>query len=140
MPSNSSAIRKVLVALATTLPCLLWAASVDAAPVRKAHLHSPRTVSRRVSSSDQGLTHLAGRRADRHVYRQPPTWLNKTPGTRTPADHDAAIQNDFSPASVSAYRSGPALEPLHLLVPVQARIQSHDGFARRSPRAPPACG
>ncbi len=80
---------------------------------------------------------MAGKHPDRRVYRHPPTWFKGAHGSRTTTNQDAAIQNDFSPASIAVYQRAPALEPLDLLIPVQAQLQSHDGFAQSSPRAPP---
>ena len=140
MRSHSSTFGKVLTALAVALPCLLWAAAADAAPVRKAHSRPHRVAPRRTVSSSQTLPRLAGKHPDRRVHRHPPTWFKGAHGSRTTTDHEAAVQNDFSPASIAVYQTAPALEPLHLLIPVQAQILSHDGFAHRSPRAPPALG
>jgi len=137
--SARSTFGKVLTALAVALPCLLWAAAADAAPVRKAHARPHRSVSRRAPSPNQAFARIAGKHPDRRVYRHPPTWFKSAHGSRTTTDHDAAIQNDFSPASVAVYQPAPALEPLDLLLPAQAQLQSHDGFAQSSPRAPPAC-
>lgn len=138
MYSHLSAIRKALVALAIALPCVLLAASADAAPVRKAHSRPHRAVARKDVSPNQAFARIAGRRPERRVYRHPLTWLKSTPGTQTTTDHDAAIQNDFSPASLAVYQPAPALEPLGLLLSVQAQLQSHVGFAPSSPRAPPS--
>ena len=131
-------IRKALAALAVALPCLLWAASADAAPIRKAHSRPHRVVAHKSVSPAQALSRIAGRRPERRVYRHPPTWLKSDRSARTTTDHDAAIQNDFSPASVAIYQPAPALEPLGLLLTVQAQLQSHVGFAPSSPRAPPS--
>ena len=128
-------------ALAMALPCLLWAASVDAAPIRKAHHARPHHVAARQSATEsQAFARVAGRRVDHRVYRHPPTWLKPSHRTRTGTDHDAAIQNDFSPASVDVHEPTPTFEPLELLATVQAQLLSHDGFAHASPRAPPALG
>jgi hypothetical protein len=141
MRLHSSSVRKVLAALVIALPCLLWAASADAAPVRKAHSRPHKSTSRKtVAPNQQTFARMAGKHPDRRVYRHPPSWFKSAHGSQTTTGHDAAIQNDFSPASLAVYQPAPALDPLHLLVPVQAQLLSHDGFAPSSPRAPPVRG
>ena len=142
MGADSSTIRKLFVALAVALPCLLGATAVEAAPVRKAH-HAARphhTIARRPATASQAFARVAGRRPERRVHRHPPTWLKRSHGTPAGSDHDTAIQNDFSPASVDVHEPPPALQPLELLISVHAQLQSHEGFAHSSPRAPPVRG
>jgi hypothetical protein len=134
-----SLARKAFVVLALAAPCLLSSAAADASPVRKAHVRSHRVAARRVVSPTQAFARLASHRPERRVYRHPPTWFKKAHGNPQTDDHDAAIQNTVTPASPETPQEAPALRPLALLVPVQAQIQSHDGFAQSSPRAPPAC-
>jgi hypothetical protein len=134
----SSRTRKAIVALAVLAPCLLFTSVADASPVRKAHVRAHRTVARRALTPTQAFAHLAARRPERRVYRHPPTWLKHGQRAAETTDHDAAIQNTVTPASTESSHDIPSLRPLELLVPVQAQILSHDGFAHRSPRAPPA--
>ena len=111
---------------------------VDASPVRKARVRPHRVMARRAITPTQAFARLADRRPERRVYRHPPTWFKKAHGNPQTDDHDAAIQNNVSPASKETRHEAPVLRPLALLVPVQAQIQSRDGFAQSSPRAPPA--
>ena len=127
--------RRVVVALAVLAPCLLFPAIAEASPGRKAHVRAHR-VTRHTVSPTQAFAQLAAKRPERRVYRHPPTWLKKSHGVTPTDDHDAAIQT-ASLASADAPHEVPALRPLELLVPVQAQIQSHDGFAPSSPREPP---
>ena len=85
----------------------------------------------------QAFAHVAAKHPEQRVYRHPRTWLHKGHHTAEAPDHDAAIQNGSSPASTESSQDAPALRPLELLVPVQAQIQSHEGYAPSSPRAPP---
>jgi len=130
--------RKVLVALALLAPSLLFSITADASPVRKARVRAHRAVARRVISPTQAFAHVAARHPEQRVYRHPRSWLQKGHHATETPDHDAAIQNNVSPASTETQHEAPVLRPLALLVPVQAQIQSHDGFAQSSPRAPPA--
>jgi hypothetical protein len=125
------------VALAALAPCLLFTSVADASPVRKAHVRTHRAVARRALTPTQAFAHLAARRPERRVYRHPPTWLKQGHSVAETTDHDAAIQNTVTPASAESSHDIPSLRPLELLVSVQAQILSHDGFAHRSPRAPP---
>ncbi|HUK34299.1 MAG TPA: hypothetical protein VLV86_10330 [Vicinamibacterales bacterium] len=130
-------MKKVAVALAVLAPCLLFSATADASPVRKAHAR-PHRQTHRVATTTQAFARIASRDPERRVYRHPPSWLKKTLGSPQSDDHDAAIQS-ASPASADAPHDAPALRPLELLVSSHAQIQSHNGFASSSPRAPPAC-
>jgi hypothetical protein len=136
--SITSVARKAFVVLALLTPCLLSSTMADASPVRKARVRPHRITARRAISPTQAFARLASRRPDRRVYRHPPTWLKKGHGNPQSDDHDAAIQNTVFPENPEAPHEAPVLRPLALLVPVQAQIQSHDGFAQSSPRAPPA--
>ena len=127
-------------ALAVAAPCLLLVAPAEASPVRKAHSPSHKVTHRRVVTPTQSFARLANRRPERRLSRHPQSWLHKTQGAPNAADHDAAIQTNVFPASTAASQTAPALQPLELLVSVQAQLQSHDGFAHRSPRAPPVIG
>jgi hypothetical protein len=95
---------------------------------------------RRTVTPTQSFARLANRRPERRLSRHPQSWLQKTQGAPNAADHDAAIQNNVFSASTAAFQAEPALQPLELLAPVQAQLQSHDGFTHRSPRAPPVAG
>jgi hypothetical protein len=140
MPVVPCLIRKVAAALAVGASCLLFVASADASPIRKAHARTQKAVShRRVVTPAQSFARLANRRPEKRLVRHPQTWLKRAPHALESPSHDAAIQN-ISPASPEAYQDTPALQPLELLVPVQAQLLSHDGFAHRSPRAPPSVG
>jgi hypothetical protein len=88
----------------------------------------------------QSFARLANRRPERRLARHPQTWLKSASHSADSPNHDAAIQNTLPPASEEIYRDTPALQPLELLVPLQAQLLSHDGFAHRSPRAPPVAG
>jgi hypothetical protein len=142
MPVVSPLIRKVTAALAVATPCLLFVATADASPVRKAHSRPPahKVTHRRVATPVQAFVRLANRHPERRLSRHPQTWLKSAPHAPESSNNDAAIQNNGSPASAEIYQDTPALQPLDLLVPVQAQLQSHDGFAHRSPRAPPVAG
>jgi hypothetical protein len=140
MPVAASLLRKVTAALAIAAPCLLFVASADASPIRKAHARPQKTVShRRVVTPAQSFVRLANRRPEKRLVRHPQTWLKRAPHAPESPSYDAAIQT-ASPASPEAYQDTPALQPLELLVPVHAQLLSHDGFAHRSPRAPPSVG
>jgi hypothetical protein len=133
-----SLIRKATAVLAVAVPCLLFVTPAGASPIRKAHSRPHKVVShRRAVSPAQSFARLANRRPERRLSRHPQTWLKSAPHSVESPTHDAAIQNNVAPASAEVYRDTPALEPLELLVPVQAQLLSHDGFAHRSPRAPP---
>jgi hypothetical protein len=132
-----SLTRKAAVALALLAPSLLLSVTAEASPVRKARVRSHRAISHRAMTPTQAFARVAAHRPERRVYRHPPTWLKKGHHNTEAPDHDAAIQNSSSPASTESTQSTPPLRPLELLVPVQAQIQSHEGFAPSSPRAPP---
>ncbi len=134
-----SLLRKVTAALAVAVPCLLFVSPADASPVRKAHTRSHKVTHRRVITPVQSFARLANRRPEHRLARHPQTWLKSAPHVPSSPSHDAAIQN-ISPASTETHQETPALQPLELLVPVQAQLLSHDGFAHRSPRAPPSLG
>ena len=141
MPVVPPLIRKVTGALAVAMPCLLFVATADASPVRKAHSRPPvahKVTHHRGATQAQAFVRLANHRPERKLSRYPHTWLKSAPHAPESDSNDAAIQNNVSPASAEIYQETPALQPLGLLVPVQAQLQSHDGFAHRSPRAPPA--
>src|SRR5712675_2009681 len=128
MPVVSSLIRKVTAALTVGAACVLLVNSADASPVRKAHARTQKAVShRRVVTPAQSFARLANRRPEKRLVRHPQTWLKRAPHTLESPGHDAAIQT-LSPASPEAYQDTPALQPLELLVPVQAQLLSHDGF------------
>jgi hypothetical protein len=130
--------RKALVVLAVLAPSLLFSIAADASPVRKARIRAHRAVAHRAISPTQAFARVATRHPEQRVYRHPRSWLQKGHHATETQDHDAAIQNNVSPASAKTQHEIPVLRPLALLVPVQAQIQSHDGFAQSSPRAPPA--
>jgi hypothetical protein len=88
----------------------------------------------------QSFARLANRKPERALKLHRKTWLERAPHSPESQNHDAAIAASASPASAEAYQDTPALQPLELLVPVQAQLLSHDGFAHRSPRAPPSLG
>jgi hypothetical protein len=120
---------------------VLFATPAGASPIRKAHSRPHKVVShRRAVTPAQSFARLANRRPERRLSRHPQTWLKNAPHSTESPNHDAAIQNTGSPASAEIYRDTPALQPLELLLSVQAQLLSHDGFAHRSPRAPPAFG
>jgi len=126
------------VVLAVLAPGLLFSITADASPVRKARVRSHRAVTRRVMTPTQAFAHVAARHPEQRVYRHPRSWLQRGHHATESPDHDAAIQNTVFPESPEAPHEAPVLRPLALLIPVQAQIQSHDGFAPSSPRAPPA--
>jgi len=128
----------VLLALALFAPSLLFSVNADASPVRKAHVRQHRAVARRVTTPSQAFSRVGSRHAEQRVYRHPRSWLQRGHHAAETTDHDAAIQNSSSPASAEASHEAPELRPLELVVLVQAQIQSHEGFAPSSPRAPPA--
>lgn len=136
VPVVPSLIRKATAALAVAVPCLLFVAPADASPVRKAHTRSHKVTHRRAANPVQSFARLANHRPERRLSRHPQAWLKSAPHATESPLHDAAIQN-ASPASPEIYPDVPSLEALDLLVPVHAQLLSHDGFAHRSPRAPP---
>jgi len=133
-----SLIRKVAAAAALAVPCLLFKAPADASPVRKAHARPQKIAHHKHVTPAQAFARLANRKPERRLTRHPQSWLKSAPHAPESSNHDAAIQTSASPASAEHYQETPALQPLELLVPVQAQLLSHDGFAHRSPRAPPA--
>ena len=136
-----SLLRKATAALALAVPCLLFATPAEASPVRKAHVRPHKAAAhRRVVTPAQAFARLASRGPERRVVRHPASWLQKTQGAPNANDHDAAIQTTVTPASTAAQHAAPDFQPLELLAPAQALFRSHDGFAHRSPRAPPVCG
>jgi hypothetical protein len=137
MLANSSTVRKITAALAVLVPCLLFVAETQAAPVRKAHSRSHRAAVRRNVSPSQAFAHLAARRPDRRLQRHPVNTIRRSHTDTHSTREDAAIQNDVSAVGVDLEHPSPALEPLHLLAPAYAPLHSHDGFTYRSPRAPP---
>jgi len=86
----------------------------------------------------QSFARLLNRRPEKRLVRHPQSSLKRAPHAPDSSSHDAAIQANGSPASAETYQAAPALQPLELLAPVQAQLLSHDGFAHRSPRAPPS--
>jgi len=132
-----SLTRKAFLALALLVPGLLCSVAAEAAPVRKAHVRSHRAAARRAMTPTQAFARVASKHPEQKVYRHPRTWLQSGHHPTETPDHDAAIQNSSCPASTESAHSTPSLRPLELLVPVQAQIQSHEGFASSSPRAPP---
>src|SRR5262245_31195939 len=125
---NSTTVRKVTAALAVVVPCLLYVAEAQAAPVRKAHGRAHRSAVRRNISASQAFAHLAARRPDRRVQRPPASTVRSAHTDSHSTRDDAVIQNDVSAVGVDLERPSPALEPLHLLTPAQAPLHSHDGF------------
>jgi len=138
MPVVPSVLRKVAAALALAVPCLLFTAPADASPIRKAHTRSHKVAHRKTVSPAQSFVRLANRRPERRLTRQPHFWLKSAPHSPESSNNDAAIQTSAAAASAETSLTTPALQPLELLVPVQAQLLSHDGFAHRSPRAPPS--
>jgi hypothetical protein len=138
MPVVSSLIRKVAAAAALAVPCLLFTAQADASPVRKAHARPHKIVHRKAVTPAQAFARLANRRPERRLTRHPQSWLKSAQHAPGSSNHDAAIQTNASPASAERYQDTPALQPLELLVPVQAQLLSQDERAHRSPRAPPS--
>jgi hypothetical protein len=130
--------RKVFLALAVLVPSLLFSTTADASPVRKAHVRAHRVIARRVMTPTQAFARVAARHPEQQVHRHPRSWLQRGHHAAETPDHDAAIQNNVAPASTESSHEAPALRPIALLVPAQAQIQSHVGFAQSSPRAPPA--
>jgi len=136
-----SLIRKAAAALALAVPCVLFTSPADASPVRKAHSRPHKVIShRKVVTPAQSFARVLNRRPEKRLQRHPTTWLKHAPHAPESPANDAAIQNSSAPASAEIHQSAPALQPLELLVPVQAQLFSHDGFAHRSPRAPPSVG
>jgi hypothetical protein len=130
-------LRTAIIAFGVVASCLIVTAA-DAAPVRKAHLRSRCAVCRRVMSPKQIFARIASRRPDRSVRRHVTALIRKARPASQPSGDDAAIQNDVSTISVedNGHKS-PALEPVGVLLTVQAELRNHEGFARRSPRGPP---
>jgi len=132
-----SLLRKATAVLAVAVPCVLFVASADAAPIHKAHSRPHKVAHRRGGTPVQAFARLAKRHPERRVSRHPQSWFQKTHASRHAGDQDAAIQETVSPASTPLSHAVPALQPLDLLVEVQAQFRSQDGAAHRSPRAPP---
>jgi len=131
--------RAAIAAVGVLASCLLLPAIAESSSAsHKGHARSRCAVCRRVVSPKQAFERIATRRPDRLVRRHV-TSLIRTARTahHAPTD-DAAIQN-ISTVSVEADRhASPALESIGVLVPEHARIKTHEGLARRSPRGPPA--
>jgi hypothetical protein len=136
MLANSTTVRKITAALAVLLPCLLFAAETQAAPVRK-HVRPHRVSVRRNLTPDQAFAHVAGRRPDRRLQQHPVSTLRRSHTDTQSTRDDAIIQNDVSAVGVDLEQPSPVLEPLHVLPPAHSPLHSHDGFTYRSPRAPP---
>jgi hypothetical protein len=120
------------------VPCLLFVATANASPIRKAHTRTHKVVShRRAPSAAQSFARLANRRPEKRLARHPQTWLKSAPHALESPSYDAAIQN-VSPASLEIYQETPALQPLEILAQIQAQLPEPDGYAHRSPRAPPS--
>ena len=134
-----SPLRTVVAALSVLTSCLLVVPAADAAPVRKAHARARCAVCRHIVSPRQAFARIATRRPDRLVHRHVTASIRRARTTSHGTGDDAAIQNDISTVSVEANgHASPALEPIGVLIPVQAQLRSHEGLARRSPRGPPA--
>ena len=133
-----SILRTAITALGVLTSCLIVTAA-DAAPVGKAHLRARCAICRRVVSPKQVFKRIATRRPDRSVRRHVTALIRKARPASLPTSDDAAIQNDVSTVSVedNSHKS-PALEPVGVLRSIQAQLKNHEGFARRSPRGPPA--
>jgi hypothetical protein len=132
-------LRTTITALGVLTSCLLVVTTADAAPMRKAHVRAHCAVCRRIVSPKQAFARIATRRPDRLVRRHVLVLIRRARTTNHGTGDDAAIQNDVPTVSVEAdCRPSPALEPLGVLIPVQAPLKSHEGLARRSPRGPPA--
>ena len=141
LPVVPSLIRKAAAALAVAVPCVLLVSPADASPVRKAHSRPHKVIShRKVVTPAQSFARLLNRRPEKRLVRHPQTWLKHAPHAAESPTNEAAIQTSSAPASAEVRQDVPALQPLELLVPVQAQFSSHDGFAHRSPRAPPSLG
>jgi hypothetical protein len=137
MLANSSTVRKIIAALAVIVPCLVFLAEAQAAPVRRTHTRPHRIAVRRNIPPNQAFAHLAARRPDRRLQRHPTTTVRRSQSVPHSTRDDVAIQNDVSAVGVDFEQPSPVLEPLHLLTPAQTPLHSHDGFTYRSPRAPP---
>jgi hypothetical protein len=137
---NSSTVRKIIAALAVIVPCLVFLAEAQAAPLRKTHTRPHRSSVRRAVPPNQVFARLAARRPDRRLQRHPTTTVRRSQSAPHSTRDDVAIQNDVSAVGVDLEQPSPALEPLHLLTPAQIPLHSHDGFTSRSPRAPPTFG
>ncbi len=140
MPVAPSIFRKAATVIAFALPCLLLVSTADASPVRKAHGRTHRAATRRVVTTKQAFARIANHQPERRVIRHPLPRLKGTHGAPETRDHDAAIQTSGSPASTAPQHDAPSLQPLELLLQVQAQLPSHDGFAPSAPRAPPVHG
>jgi hypothetical protein len=135
----SLTLRTAITVLGALTSCLLVVSTADAAPVRKAHTRAHCSVCRRVVSPKQAFARIATRRPDRFVRRHITALIRRARTTSHGTGDDAAIQNDISTVSVEAdCRPSVALEPIGVLISVQALLKSHEGLARRSPRGPPA--
>jgi len=137
MLANSSTVRKITAALAVIIPCLVFVADAQSAPVRKAHSKAHRSSVRRNITPNQAFARLAARRPDRRLQRHPTTTVRRSHTDTHSTRDDVAIQNDVSAVGVDFEHPSPALEPLDLLAPPTIHLHSHDGFTYRSPRAPP---
>jgi hypothetical protein len=131
--------RTVIAAAGVLASCLLVPPAAEAAPAsHKTHARSRCAVCRRVVSPKQAFKRIATRRPDRLVRRHVTSLIRTARTTPRGATDDAAIQN-ISTVSVEAdLHASPALESIGVLVPEHARLKTHEGLARRSPRGPPA--
>jgi hypothetical protein len=131
--------RTAIAVLGVLTSCLLVAPAAEAAPAsHKGHPRGRCAVCRRVVSPKQAFKRIATRRPDRLVRRHVTSLIRTARTTHRGATDDAAIQN-ISTVSVEAdLHASPALESVGVLVPEHARLKTHEGLARRSPRGPPA--
>src|SRR6476661_7443692 len=131
-------LRTAILALGVLTSGLLAVSPAEAAPLHKAHPRGHCAVCRRVVSPKQAFKRIATRRPDRLVRRHVTSLIRTARTTPRGATDDAAIQN-ISTVSVEAdLHASPALESIGVLVPEHARLKTHEGLARRSPRGPPA--
>jgi hypothetical protein len=132
--------RTVITALGVLTSCLLVVTTAEAAPARRAHAHARVhcAVCRKNVSPKQAFANIATRRPDRRVHRHILALVRRARTSTHPLGGDAAIQTDAPTVLEADCRPSPVLEPLGILIPAQAQLQSHEGFARRSPRGPPA--
>ena len=132
--------RAAVTVLGVLTSCLLVVTTAEAAPARKAHAHARVhcAVCRKNVSPKQAFANIATRRPDRRVHRHILALVRRARTSSHGMGGDAAIQTDASTVLAADRRPSPVLEPLGILIPAQAQLQSHEGLARRSPRGPPA--
>jgi hypothetical protein len=131
-------LRTAIAVLGVLASCLLVAPAAEAAPAHRAHGRGRCPVCRRLVSPKQAFKRIATRRPDRLIRRHVTVFVRKARTHHGGASDETAIQTVSTVTVEADAQASPALEPLGLLFPDHTAFRTHDGFARRPPRGPPA--